>query len=190
MFESEALEFLAHRLHAHAAGERRINVQRLGRDTIGPILRQELERAHVVQTVGQLDEQDADVLRDRQEKLAEILGLRRLARHDVEFLDLRETLDQPTDFRTKKLVDFLAGAVRILDRVVQDGGDDGGVVELEIGEDGGDFERMGEIGIARCTGLLPVRTHRIDIGAVQKILVGVRIIAPHPFDEFVLPHHR
>ena len=87
------------------------------------------------------------------------------------------------------LIDFAAGGLGILDGVVQQRRDDGGVVELEVGEDGCDFERMREIGIAGCAGLRAVRLHGVDIGAVQQIFVGVRIVGPDAFDQIVLPHH-
>jgi hypothetical protein len=34
-----------------------------------------------------------------------------------------------------------------------------------------------------------MRLHRIDIGAVEQGLVGIGIVAAHPIDEVVLPHH-
>ena len=67
-------------------------------------------------------------------------------------------------------------------------GDDGGVVELVLGEDRGDFERMGEIGVAGGALLLAMRLHGIDIGAVEQVLVGMRVVASDAFDELVLPH--
>ena len=72
---------------------------------------------------------------------------------------------------------------------MQHGGDDGRVVELHLGEDGGDFERMGEIGIARGALLLAMRAHGVDIGAIEQIFVGLRIVFANAIDEFVLPHH-
>ena len=80
-------------------------------------------------------------------------------------------------------------AVGVLDRVVQQRRGDGRVVELEVGEDRRDFERMGEIGVARGALLLAMRLHGVDIGAVEQGLVGVRIVALDPLDQVVLPHH-
>ena len=77
---------------------------------------------------------------------------------------------------------------RVLDRVVQQRGDDGRHVQLEVGQDGGDFERMGEIGIARGAELLAVRLHGIDIGLVEQRLVGVGVIGLHPLDQVGLAH--
>ena len=60
---------------------------------------------------------------------------------------------------------------------------------MQIGEDRGDLERMREIRIARGALLRAMRLHRIDIGAVEKGLVGVGIVPPDPIDELVLAHH-
>jgi hypothetical protein len=87
-------------------------------------------------------------------------------------------------------VDLGARGLGILDRVVQQRGGDRRIVEFEVGEDGGDFERVGEIRIARRTLLLAVRLHRIDVGAIEQVLVGVRIVLANTLDEVVLAHHR
>ena len=88
-----------------------------------------------------------------------------------------------------RLIDLGAGRLGILDRVVQQRGGDGGVVELEVGENRRDFDRMGEIRIAGGAPLLAMRLHGVDIGAVEQVLVGVRIVSAHPLDQVVLPHH-
>jgi hypothetical protein len=40
------------------------------------------------------------------------------------------------------VIDFCAGSLSILDGIVQQRRDDGGVVEFEVGEDRRDLERM------------------------------------------------
>ena len=77
----------------------------------------------------------------------------------------------------------------VLDGVVEQCRHDGRIVELEVGQDRGDFERMREIGITRGARLRAVRLHRVHIGAVEQVLVGVRIVALDPLDQVVLPHH-
>ena len=151
--------------------------------------RHEIERAHVVQPVGELDQQHAHIGRDREQQLAQVLGLLGLARDEVELLQLGQAIDQRADLRPELLVDLGARRLGVLDRVVQQRRHDGRVVELEIGQDRGDFERMGEIGIARGARLRAVRLHGVDIGAVEQVLVGVRIVVLDPLDQVVLPHH-
>ena len=149
-----------------------------------------LERAHVVQAVGELDQQHAHVVGDRQQELAQVLGLLGLARDQIELFQLGQALDQMADVGAEDLVDLGARRRRVLDGVVQERRRDGGVVELEVGQDGRDLERMGEIGVAGGALLLAMRLHGVDVGAVEQRLVGVRVVAADPLDQVVLPHHR
>ena len=138
------------------------------------------EGAHVVQAVGELDQQHPHVVGDRQQELAQVLGLLGLLGDEVEPLELGQALDQRADVLPEHLVDLGPGGGGILDGVVQERGRDGGVVELEIGQDRRDFERMGEVGIAGGTLLLAMRLHGVDVGAVEQRLAGVGIVALAP----------
>ena len=151
--------------------------------------RHELQRAHVVQAVGELDQENADVVGDREQQLAQVFGLLGLARNQLQPFQLGEAFDQRADFVPEHLVDFGAGRLGILDGVVQQRRDNGGVVELEVGEDRRDFERMRKIRIAGGAGLRAVRLHGVDIGAVQQIFVGIGVVGADAFDQIVLPHH-
>ena len=119
-----------------------------------------------------LIEQHADVAGDGDQQLAEVLRLLGLLGDEVEPLDLGQAIDERADLLAEHLVDLGARDVGILDHVVQQGRGDGGVVELELGEDRRDFERMGEVGIAGGALLVAVRLHGVDVGAVQQRLVG------------------
>ena len=133
-----------------------------------------------MQPVGELDQQHPHVVGDRQQELAQVFGLLGLLGDEVELLELGQALDQRADVAAEHLVDLGAGGVGVLDGVVQQRRRDGGVVELEVGQDRRDFERMGEIRIAGGALLLAMRLHGVDIGAVEQRLVGVRIVAPAP----------
>jgi hypothetical protein len=185
--EGEILELLAHLMHAHAAGERSIDVERLLRDAPAGLRLHHAECSHVVQAVSELDQQDAHVGGDRQQQLAQIFGLRRLLGDQVELLELGKPVDQVADVGAEQLVDLGPGGGGILDGVVQQRRRDRGIVDLEVGQDGRDFERMGEVKVARRPLLLPMRLHGIDVGAVQQSLVGVRIVAAHLLHQLVLP---
>ena len=148
-----------------------------------------MQRAHVVQAVGELHQQDAYVVGDRKQQLAQILRLLGFLGNEVELLQLGQALDQHADFLAEQLVDFRTRRRRILDGVVQERRGDRRVVELEVGQDRGDFQRMREIRVARSALLLAMRLHRIDIGAVEQGFVGIRVVAADAIDQFVLPHH-
>ena len=86
-------------------------------------------------------------------------------------------------------VDLGAGGVGVLDRVVEQRDRDRRVVELEVGQDAGDFERMREIGVAVGALLRAMLLHGVDVGLVEQVLVGVRVVARDPLDQLVLAHH-
>ena len=75
--ERKLFKLAAQALHAHAPGQRAVDFEGLLRDARPLVCRHEAERAHVVQAIGQLDQQDAHVVGDRQQQFAEILGLLR-----------------------------------------------------------------------------------------------------------------
>ena len=148
-----------------------------------------MERAHVVQPVGELDEQHADVVAQREQELAEILGGALILRLRLDLRQLGHPVDQPRDVLAEQPLDLFGRRERVLDRVVEDRGDDRLVVELQVGEDPGDFDRVAEIGIARGAHLRAVRLHREDVGAVDQPLVRIGIIGPDLLDKFILSQH-
>ena len=98
-------------------------------------------------------------------------------------------VDERADLLAEHLVDLGARDVGVLDDVVQQRRRDGGVVELELGEDGRDLEGMGEVGVAGGALLVAVRLHGVDVGAIEQGLVGARVVLLDPLDELVLAHH-
>jgi len=72
---------------------------------------------------------------------------------------------------------------------VQDAGGDGFIVELQIGQDAGDFDGVREIRVTRGAQLAAMRLHRKHISAVQQILVRIGIIGFDAFDKFILAEH-
>ena len=93
------------------------------------------------------------------------------------------------DVLAEQALDLGAGRLGVLDRVVQQRRRDRRVIELEVGEDRGDFQRVREIGVAGGALLLAMRPHGINVGAVEQLLVDLGIIFAHPIDEIVLAHH-
>ena len=103
--ERQVFEFAAHALHAHASGERRIDVERVLGDAGALGLRHVVEGAHVVQAVGELDQQHARVVGDRQQELAEVLGLLRMLGDEVELAELGQPVDEAADLFAERLVE-------------------------------------------------------------------------------------
>ena len=189
VLERQLLQLLAHFLDAHAAGERRVDVEGLLGDAPALVRRHELQGAHVVQAVGELDQQHPHVVGNGEQQLAEILALGRALRHEVEPLDLGQAVDEGADLGPEGLVDLLQGRLGILHRIVEHRRGNGRVVELEVREDGRDFQGMAEEQVAGGTLLVAMSHHGIHVRPVEKRLVGRGVVALDPLDEFILAHH-
>ncbi|MNY02377.1 hypothetical protein D3C86_1349490 [compost metagenome] len=187
--EGQVLQLVAHVLHAHAAGERRIDFHGLFGNAAALVGRHVFHGAHIVQAVGELDQENAHVVGNGEQQLAKVFGLFRLAGNEVELLELGEAFHQPADIFAEQLVDFRAGGGGVLDRIVQQRHRDGRFVEMHFCEDRGNFQRMRDIGVAIGPLLLAVFLHGVNIGLVQQGLIRIRFVFLNPLNEFVLPHH-
>ena len=107
------------------------------------------ERAHVVHAVRELDHDDADVAHHGEQHLAKALRLRFLAVLELDLIEFADAVDEFGDDLAEDRGDFRLRGRRVLDHVVQDGGDQGVGVEPEIGEDVGDRDRMSDVRLAR-----------------------------------------
>ena len=189
MLERQLFQLGGDRMDADRPAQRRIDLQRLAADPLALLGLHMLQRPHVVQTVGQLHQQDADVLGDGEDEFAQVLGLARVLGLELQPRQLGDPLDQRGDLLAEAFGDVVAGGRGVLNHVVQQGGDDGGGVEPVVGQDPRDLDGMGEIGIARGPQLRAVHLHRIDIGAVQQRLVRGGIIGAHGLHQFELAKH-
>ena len=102
--------------------------------------RQRGERAHVVEAVGQLDDEDPQVLGHRHDHLAEVLGPLLLLGAELDLVELGEPVDDEGHLRAEGTLDVLELDVGVLDGVVQQGTDDGRRVHAQPGEDAGDAD--------------------------------------------------
>ncbi len=106
------------------------------------LLREVIEGAHVVEAVGQLDEDDPGVLGHGHEELAEGLGLGRLAALEVDALQLGHPIDDGGYLFAEEFADVLQAGGGVLHHVVQEGGCYGDGVQLQIGQGHRHFQGM------------------------------------------------
>ena len=188
--EGQCLHFVHVFVHAHALGERGIDIHRLARDALALFRRlDEMQCAHVVQPVSQFDQQHADVFRHGEQELAQVLGGALVLGHGLDLGELGHPVHQPRDLGAEMGLDILDGGERVFHGVVQQRGDDGGLIELQVGHQPGDFDGVREIRVATRALLAAVLLHGVDIGAVEHRLVGVGIVFEDLLDEFVLAQH-
>ena len=106
------------------------------------------EGAHVVQAVGQLDDDDADVVDHRQQHLAEALGLPVFGGEEVELAQLGDAVDAARHFLAEAFPDLVEGDAGVFHDVVQQAGLDADHIHAHVGQDVGDHERMHHVRLA------------------------------------------
>src|SRR3546814_3342693 len=78
-----------------------------------------MQGLHVVQPVGQLHQQDADVLGHRDQQLAEILRVLGLLRLEFEPAQLGDAVDKVGDFLAEQGLDIFQRRIGVLHHVVE-----------------------------------------------------------------------
>ena len=145
--EAQILEFVLERIDAEPVGDRRIDVERLAGDAMAFVHRHDAQGAHVVQAIGELDEDDADIVDHRQHHLLEIRGLLLRARIETEMGQLAQAVDQAGDGLAEIGLDPFPRHARVLKDVMQQRGDDAVGVEREFGDGAGDRQGVGDVGL-------------------------------------------
>ena len=149
VLEGQVFQFAANFAHAQAMRDGGVDFQRLARNLRLPFRGQILQGAHVVQTVGQLDEHHADVIHHGQHHLAHVLGLGLFARGEFDLADLGDALDDVSDLLAELGLDLVDRDRGVFHGVVQQAGDDGGGVEPHLRQHHSDFQRMHQVRLAR-----------------------------------------
>ena len=158
--EREVLELLPDLLHPEAVGQGGVDVDGLVRRALLLPRRHRGDRAQVVEPVGQLDDQDPQVLGHRHEHLAHRGGLLGLLGVELDAVELRDAVDDRGDVAAEVVLEVAEVDARVLDGVVEEGGGHGDVVEAEVGHDPGHGQRVLDVGLARPAGLAPVGVGR------------------------------
>ena len=148
LLEGEVLELPLELPDPKAMRQRREDVHRLAGHPLAAGRGQRRHRAHVVEAVGELDEDDADVLGHGHEHLADVLGLGLLRRGHGDLVELGDPRDQPGDVGTEVPLQVGRGDVGVLDDVMEDCRGQGLTVEAQPGEDVGHLQRVLDVLLA------------------------------------------
>ena len=116
--EGEVVEFLVDRVEAQPVGDRGVDVARLAGHALAFGRWHRIERAHIVQAVGKLDQDDPYVARHRQQHLAKILRLRFFVGFKFDAVELGDAVDQFRHRLAELRRDFVLGDGGIFHHVV------------------------------------------------------------------------
>ena len=200
--EREVLELPLDRVNPQPMGERRVDLERLACLLDLLLLRQPREGAHVVQAVGELDQDDPEVRGHRDHHLSVVLGLALVAALEGDLGELGDPVDELGNRVAEQPPDLLQAGARVLDRVVKQRRAQGLRVEPEARADLRHLHGVGDevlagapplIGVALagegegalgCLGVDPPRSleavlldHRQQIAQQRALVVGQRLRA-------------
>ena len=148
-----------------------------------------VQRPHVVQPIGELDQDDADVVDHRQQHLAEVLRLALLARRKRDRAELRDPFDHVGDVGSEQFLDAIDRRLRVFDDVVEEARGNCHDVQFHVGELIRHFERMHQVGLSGMAHLPLVLERREDVRAPQQFDIGIRVAGPNLFSEVLEPDH-
>ena len=172
--EGEVLELPLDRVDAEPVGDRGVDVERLPRLLDLLLLRHRADRAHVVQPVGELDQDHPDVGGHRHDHLAVVLGLRLVAGLEGQPGELGDAVDQPGDLLPERRRHLLQRSAGVLDGVVQQRRAQRLGVEAHAGADLGHADRMGDEVLARAPPLVGVVHAGVDERLLDPLAVDRR----------------
>ena len=135
-----------------------------------------LESPHVVQAIGKLHHDDANIVGHREQHLAEVLGLLLFLGGEVNLADLGDAVDDVSDVGPEDRLDILERHERVFDNVVQQSDADRDGIHLHFGQDVGDFQRMGQVGLAGGADLSLVFFGGKDVSAANQVEVVPRMV--------------
>ncbi|CFN99575.1 Uncharacterised protein [Bordetella pertussis] len=170
--EAQVLQFAKQQVQAQPVRDRRVDFQGFAGDAAALLGVDRVQRAHVVQAVGQLDQDDAHVARHGQQHLAKALGLLLGLGREVQPVQFGQAVDQFGDFGAEFLGQLMLAHALVFHHVVQQGGRQRIGVQLPAGADFGNGDGVGNVRRAAGAELAQVG------------LVGEAVGFAHAFDLF------
>ena len=182
ILERQVLQLALDPGDAEPVRQRRVDIQGLLRREELLIRRHMIQGPHVMHAVGKLDQDNAHVFAHREQHLAKVLGLLFFPAAEIGSAQFRHPVDERRNLPAKKALKFIERRQCIFDRIVQQSAGDAGHVELQVGNDIGNRQRVYQIGLARKPFLSLVNLRGKIISFAQKLDVRRGIIGLDLFD--------
>ena len=147
--EGQILELPLNRAHAQAVGQGRVHVHSLACLKQATVLAQGGERAHIMQAVGEFDDDDANVLGHGKEHLAQREGLLLVHAVDFDIGELGHAVYELCHGFTKQAGNVGKRGFGVLDGIVQQRGAHHIAVHLEISQNDGHLDGMVDVHLTR-----------------------------------------
>ena len=176
--EAEVLELLLHVVEPEPDGDGSVDLEGLARDPPPPVGGEGVDRAHVVETVRELDEHDAHVVGHREQHLAVVLGLHDVPRRGLDLGQLGHPVHEVGHVLAEVLGDALLADRRVFHHVVEHPRDDALGVEAHADEDACDLDGVGDVGVPGRALLSAVGFRPEEIGPVDGLYLAAVQVGP------------
>jgi hypothetical protein len=187
--KGQILELALHPVDPEPVGQGYVDVEGLLGDAVGLVFAHVFQRAHVVEPIDELDQEDANVLGHRDQHLPEALGLALPGGGEFDSRDLGQPLHEEADLLTEEAIDLVETGEGVLHGVVEQSRDDGHVIEAHVHEDPRHFERMDQIGLPGVPHLAVVDLRGVDVCALEQGEIAVRIVLEDAVGDVVEAQH-
>ena len=102
---------------------------------------------------------------------------------------LGHPFDQRQHLGAEQLVDLLGLGEGVLDGVMEQPGDDGSLVELQLREQAGDLQRVDQVGLPRLPDLPLMDLGAVDVGLLDQVQIRFRPVGVDPLEDVVEADH-
>ena len=177
ILETEVFQLLIQRVQAQTIGDGRIDVHRFAGDALALFFGNGIERAHIVQAIGEFDQNDAHISRHRHQHLAEVFRLRVRQRVELELVQFAQAIHQFGHGLAELLGDLFDADVGVFRHVMQQSSGDGLRVQVQRGQDAGNGDGVGDVWITRLAQLTLMcgateGERRFDLRHILRLQVG------------------
>ena len=131
-FEDQVFQFVADGIDAQPVGDGDVDFQRFLRDTAALVRAQRTQRTHVVQPVGQLDHDDADIFRHRQQHFLDVFRLLLDLVLEFDVGEFADAIDQMRNVFAELTLDQFSCCRCVFQHIMQDGGDDAFHIHMHL----------------------------------------------------------
>ena len=172
---------------SQAVGQRGIDIERFLGDVLLFRGIEPLNGSHVVKPIGQLDQQDANVLGHREEHLPEVFGLFFSPGFlEMKLSDLRDPVDHLEHFLAEGGLDLLRSEGCVLEGIVKKGRHEAVGVDLHLRQDHRDIQGMIDVGVPRLAHLAFVGCESHEIGLADEVEpLGPGVVPGNGFEKGV-----
>ena len=189
VFEAQVFQVALHHVQAQAVGQGRVDVHGFLGNALLLVAFLKVERAHVVQAVGQLDHKNPHVVAHGQDHFADVLCLGFFLVFKSDLADLGDAVHNVGYFFAKIFVQLFNGGLGVFHRIVQQPGRDGGLVKTHLSQNAGHSQRVGKVRFARKAGLPRVGGGRKHIRLLDEFQIGIGIAGRNLIENFLNTNH-